>query len=154
MSKLILGLLVLFFVVSCGVKNSGPVSPTPAVQTGDRYLPTRVNYTANRLFLIRSSVEQIQVGEEKEDYNFRIDYAVTTADLTPFNDTYTVEVKYGMPSMPLMKIRPAVVSYPEAGKVSVLYRIDMAQDWRMELTLSKKDGSVKDAITYNYYIPE
>jgi hypothetical protein len=154
MSKLIASLLVLFFLSSCGVKEREPVNTAPAIQTQDKDLPAAVMYTANKKFLVKSSVEQIQVGDENKSYVFQIDYAVSTTALIPLTDNYLVEVKYGMPSMPQMKIRPAVISYPEVGKVSVIYAIDMAQDWRMEIKISKKDGTLEDTITYNYYIPE
>lgn len=154
MKKTVLFFLILMTLVSCGVKKAEPGSSTPAVVSGSKDLPEKVRYTANKVFLIKPSVDQIQVGDEKEEYHFRIDYFITTSGLSPLSDSYNVEVKYGMPSMPLMKIKPAVITYPESGKVSVLYSIDMAQDWRMEIKISKKDGTISDTITYEYYIPE
>lgn len=154
MKKLVLLPLMAVLLASCGVKKAEPVSTIPAVQSGSRDLPEKVRYTSNKLFLVKPSVDQIQVGDEKEEYRFRIDYFITTNELAPLSDAYSIEVKYGMPSMPLMKIKPAVITYPESGKVSVLYSIDMAQDWRMEIKILKKDGTLSDTINYDYYIPE
>lgn len=153
--KLVL-LLCVCLLSQCGVKKKEPdASPPPAIQTGDRDLPIGVLYSAHKKFLVKASVNQIQIGEEKEGYLFPIVYTILSTDLTPLNkENYFLEVKYGMPSMPQMKIKPAVLSYLEGGKVSVLYRIDMAQDWRMELKIFKKEGTLEDTLTYNYFIPE
>jgi len=154
MRMILLWGIFLIFLGSCGVKKTETGATPPAVQTGGGSFLNRVLYTDNKHFLIRSSIDQIQVGDENNNYDFQIDYHLSTSELIPLSEAYSVTVKYGMPSMPLMKIRPAVISYPEIGKVSVLYKIDMAQDWRMEIKISKKDGSLEDTITYNYYIPE
>lgn len=132
---------------SCGVKenNETPSSSNPIVQ--NQNLPGGVAVSKEKLFLIRPSRSDF-----KKDPQFKVVYTIVKGDLTPLEKEIDMKVKYWMPSMPLMKIKPAIIQEEEATKYSVTYGISMGGEWEFIISF-EREGKEIDSLSYRVQVP-